>query len=362
MANQYFTCVLDAWRDGKTLYGRMHYYRSGTYTYQDSSFPNPTMNLAGSVFTDTDFGNRVRSGIAVGDVYSTTFSRAVAGTGDRTVTWSAGSGVRSDFAGTWSKTVNFPVETSPPTGLSLTSCSAGPDWYDIGVSVSGWGTGGSASQRYIEAQVWTYNASSLVTPRRYQPSYGTTSATIRVNNSSFGDLSITPNTVYTIGVYASNGAANTGSQRIGNHVTAPPVLSASASNITKNSIDINWSFGNQGGHHPMIVQYSLDDTNWTTMSTETGAGSRSGVYTITGLTPDTEYTIHTRVTRTQTGQAYYTTTGETVSATTLPAGIIYGSVSGTTKKVKKLYGSVNGQTKQIKKLYASVNGKTKRVF
>lgn len=362
MANQYFTCVLDAWRDGKTLYGRMHYYRSGTYTYTDSSFPTPTMNLGGTVYYDNDFANRVHSGIAVGDVYSTTFSRTVGGTGDRTVTWSAGSGSRSDFAGTWSKTVNFPVETSPPTGLTLTSCSAGPDWYDIGVSVSGWGTGGSASQRYIEAQVWTYNASSLVEPRRYQPSYGTTSATIRVNNSSSGSLSITPNTVYTIGVYASNGAANTGSQRIGNHVTAPPILSASASNITKNSMDINWSFGNQGGHHSLMVQYSLDGTNWTTMSTQTGSGSRSGVYTITGLTPETEYTVRTRVTRAETGQAYYATTGETVSATTLPAGTIYGPVNGVSKKTIKWLGSVDGLSKYIVKIYGSEDGKTKRIF
>lgn len=341
MANANFTCVLDAWRSGTTLYGRMHYYRSGSSYYSDSTFPNPTMNLGGSVYTDTDFGNRVRAGIYVGDVYSTTFSRTVGGTGTRTVTWSAGSGQRSDFAGTWSADVGgFPGTTSPPTNLSFTGCTAGPDWYDIGVSVSGWGTGGSANQRYIEAQVWTKSDSGLVEPRRFQASYGTTSATIRVNNSSSGSLTITPNTEYTVGIYATNGAASAGSARVGNHVSAPPVVTISVNKVTEDSISLGWSFGNQGGKHPMIVQYSLDGANWTTMATTTGSGSKSGTYTLNNLTPNTTYNISSRVTRSENlVQANYTTAGNTVSAVTREssAAKLLGSASGSAVKVTQLY-------------------------
>lgn len=125
MANPNFTCVLDAWREGTTLYGRMHYYRSGSYLYRDSTFPDPTMNLGGTVYTDTDFGNRVRSGIYVGDVYTTTFSRTVSGTGTRTVTFAAGAGQRSDFEGTWSVDVGgFPGTYTPPATPTISVVSS----------------------------------------------------------------------------------------------------------------------------------------------------------------------------------------------------------------------------------------------
>lgn len=128
MANQYFTCELEAWRSGTTLYGRMHYYRTDgqTYTYTDTSFPTPTMDLAGSTYSDTDFANRVHAGINIGNVYSTTFSRSVAGSGNRTVTWTAGSGGRSDFAGTWSETVYFPPSYVAPTTPTISATVTSP--------------------------------------------------------------------------------------------------------------------------------------------------------------------------------------------------------------------------------------------
>ena len=125
MANANFTCVLDAWREGTTLYGRMHYYRSGSYFYKDLTFPNPTMNLGGTTYTDTAFGDRVRSGIYVGDVYTTTFSRTVSGTGTRTVTFTAGSGQRSDFAGTWNVDVGgFPGTYTAPNQPTVSIVSS----------------------------------------------------------------------------------------------------------------------------------------------------------------------------------------------------------------------------------------------
>jgi len=208
--------------------------------------------------------------------------------------------------------------------LSFTGCVAGPDWYDIGVSVSGWGTGGSSSQRYIEAQVWTRSDTGLVEPRRYQASYGTTSATIRVNNSSSGSLTITPNTIYTVGVYATNGAASAGSLRIGDHCSAPPVVTIVENSVTESKITIGWSFGNQGGAYNLILEYSLDGTNWNTMTTQSGSGAKSGTYTVTGLSPATTYSIRTRIRTTNTSQSNYITNGNTVSVTTQTDVKLYG--------------------------------------
>lgn len=121
MANQYFTCTLHAWREGATLYAYMTYARNdgATYFYQDTELPAPTMNLGGTVYTDTAFKNALASGINVGPggYNTTTFSRAVTGTGTRTVTWTCGAGLRNDFQGTWSVDVGgFPgVETPPDT-------------------------------------------------------------------------------------------------------------------------------------------------------------------------------------------------------------------------------------------------------
>lgn len=330
MANANFTCVLDAWRDGTVLYGRMHYYRSGSYYYRDRSFPNPTMNLGGSVYEDVDFGNSVRAGIYVGDVYTTTFSRGVAGTGTRTVTFSAGSGERSDFAGTWSKDVGgFPGTTSPPTDLTFLSCVAGPDYYDVGMSISGWGNGGSAEQRYIEVNIAKKTDSSVDTShRRFKKAYGVTSATIHVDNTAntevLGDLTIVPNTIYTVALYATNGAADTGVTRIGNHCSAPPVMTVTVDSVDKTSVKLDYSFGDQGGAYSMFLEYSLDGSNWSGMTTITTSGAQSGKGMIIGLNPGTTYTIRTRLRTNNTNQSNYITNGSTVTVTTKADVKLYG--------------------------------------
>ena len=283
--------------------------------------------------------------------------------GGGTLGWSFNNPGGSSVLGC-SGTIDIPSQISPPTGLSFTGCTAGPDWYDVGVSVSGWGNGGSAGQRYIEANIAQRNDSTVDTNnRRFQKAYGVTSSTIRVTNSSeqLGGFNIIPNTINTVGIYATNGAADTGMIRVGNHCSAPPEMVTSSTAVTTDSASLSWSFGNQGGAFPLLVQYSLDGTNWTTASTETGSGSKSGSYVITGLSAGTTYSIRTRVLSEST-YPYNSTDGNTVSITTTTSGVFYGSVNGQTKKITKLYGSVNGQTKLITKLYGSVNGVTKRIF
>lgn len=360
MANANFTCVLEAWRSGKTLYGRMHYYRSDgqTFTYQDSSFPNPTMNLAGTTYTDTDFGNRVRAGIQVGNVYSTTFSRTVAGTGDRTVTWTAGSGTRSDFAGSWSQTVNFPVEYTPPTGLNVTIKEIYTDGAKFGVSISSYGNPDSVSGRWIEAGIAGQNAWQSPALRS-AVALNTTSADIIVNNSSVQTttLNILPNTQYYYGGYSTNTQQRT-SAIFGQLVTLALAPTLSVSSVSDTSAVLNYSLPADGGYYAKNVQYSLNGgSTWITGATINTGNAATGSFTISGLNEDTNYTVITRVT-TISGS----TSGNTVTFKTEIFGKMYGSVSSKTKRIKKMYGSVNGKTKKILKMYGSVNGKTKRVF
>ncbi len=298
MANANFTCVLDAWRDGTTLYGRMQYYRTDgqTFAYGDSSFPNPTMNLGGTTFTDTAFGNWVRSGINVGNVYTTTFSRTVSGTGSRTVTFTAGSGQRSDFAGTWSAEVGgFPGVTTPPTDLTIsapygiTSTGASFD-----VSVSSYGTPASASGRYIEAAI--LETSDYNGNKRAAIASNVNSASIHVDNNStqVTSLTIRPNTEYYYGAYASNTQTSTMTVS-GQFVTPPADPTVSVTNVDGNSATIYYSVGSDGGHYNRILEYSLNGSTWNSAVTISDGNAHTGTFTITNLQAHTSYNVWVRV-------------------------------------------------------------------
>ena len=336
MANSNFTCVLDAWREGTTLYGRMHYYRSQTFTYTDTSFPDPTMDLGGTTYYDSGFGSRVRSGIQVGDVYSTTYSRTVDGTGTRTVTWTAGSGIRSDFAGTWSKDVGgFPGTTSPPTGLNVTNITPSQNSFTATVSISGWGTG--SGTKYRELQVWTQG---MVEPRRYQTQTGSSlSGTITTNNSSAGSLNIMPNTMYTIGGYASNGSQSTGSTNFGNKATLPPSSTITPMYVTDTAAIIAYSIHDQGGAKTMTLKRQLDSGSAVAVTTLTGSGAKSGTFVISGLAPGSTHTLTAEVSTDVGGVVSNTITftTEVHSNITNPFSL-YGAVSGATRRIVKLYG------------------------
>lgn len=359
MANPNFNCVLDAWRSGTTLYGRMHYWRSGSYYYQDTSFPNPTMDLGGgAVFSDSTLGNAVRNGVYVGDIYGATFSRTVSGTGSRTITYTAGSGQRSDFAGSWSATVGgFPGTSSPPTGLSCSNIVRGQNSFTATVSLGSWGVNNTGSgSRYRELQCWTIG---MVEPRRYQVQYGDSlSGTITVSNSSSGSLNIMPNTMYRLGVYATNGAQTTGSQSVGDYTTLPPTPTITNTDVTTTSATFSYDVPNQGGKYTMTLKKQLDSGALETVTTLSGSGQKTGTFTVTGLSPGETHTLSVTIST----DAGSVSSNSVTFTTAVPTAKVYGSISGDTKLIKKLYGSVNDQTKEIKKVYGSVNGQTKLIY
>lgn len=356
MANQYFTCVLEAWVDHTTIHARMHYYRSGSFTYLDSIFPNPTMTIAGETFTDSGFGDRVRNGIDVGDVYTTEFTKTVYQNGTYGVAFSAGAGVRSDFEGYWSTSVTVTEAVTAPTGLTVSNLQRGTRSFSADVSVTGWGGAGSGNSRYRELQVWTLG---MTEPRKYQPAYGDSlSSRIVVNDtSSGGTLVIIPNTMYTIGSYATNGSISTGSVRYGDFATLPEAAEVAFLSTDGETATFSYTTKADGGQYPKRIEYSLDAGNtWLVGTTVTGGAIQTGEFTVTGLTPGTEYTMLTR-TRTDAGA----TLGNSVVfiAATIQG---YGSVGETTKKITRAYGSVNGTTKRIVAGYWSVNGVSKKLF
>lgn len=211
------------------------------------------------------------------------------------------------YGGSWS--VSIPSQRTAPTGIWANNVVAGIDNFKANVYISGWGNyPADASSRYRELQCWTYNASSLVTPRRFKAVFGSsTSGNITVNNSSSGDLTIKGNTRYTLGVYASNGYMNTGSIRLGDYVTMPPAPTFSNNTIGTVDAKINYSTPADGGYHTKYLDYSLDNgSTWTQAVSLTGSAAKSGTFTITGLTPNTSYTVKTR-TRTSVGSTAGTT-------------------------------------------------------
>lgn len=457
MANQYFSCAVDAWRDGRTLYGRMHYWRTDglTYTYTDTSFPTPTLNLGGTVFYDDDFANRVHNGINIGDVYSTTFSRTVAGGGDRTVTWSAGSGLRSDFQGSWSATVWFPEPYSPPstpsisvsatsstsvvvtygtssfgnpssgtvylyggtsstpttqiasktstgnstynhTGLtantqyyyrarayngnqwsgysgtaSVTTPGIGPADLAVDINtvnptsasfdvfISSYGVPASEPGRYIEAGILSTN-DYYGTPRRWKKLEEVESGTITVDNNSSGTLTITPNSEYYYGAYATNTVAISDIVMT-TFVTPCEPATVTISNVTETTVDVTVAVQADGGFYRKQIEYSVDDgANWIYLTGFYTGDAGSKTKTVRNLIPGRTYTLRTMV-MTDAG----ITENTPVTFTTVPVvsnSHIYGSANGESKLIQKLYCSVNGETKSVKKLYGSVNGESTVIY
>ena len=247
---------------------------------------------------------------------------------------------------------------APPYGLTATDLTPGTESFTATVSLSSWGSG--SGTKYKELQCWTYDPSALVSPRRWAILQGSNlSDTITVDNNSDGTLNIVGNTLYTIGVYATNGSYATGSQRVGNYATLAYAPTLSVSAINTDSVTLSYTTQADGGYYAKNIQYSLDNgTNWTTAVTLNTGSVSTGTFTISGLAPNTAYTVKNRISTTA-GEI----NGTDLTFTTLETSKFYGSVNGKSKKITTLYGSVNGKTKLVKKLYgADSNSKSVLVY
>ncbi len=290
MANQYFTCELSVWVSGTTIYARMHYYRSGTYTYQDTAFPTPTLSIDGTNFSDTDFANRVHSGISVGDVYTTTFSKTFSANGTYGVSFSAGSGLRSDFAGTWTGSATVTEAYTNPSTPSVTLKSKTYNSATFAVSIGSYGNPGSASGRYIEAAIMAQN--SYGNSYRYNIASNTTSATITVNNSSRTGstaLTIQGNKKYWYGGYATNTQRSVSTITGSFYTPCPPLSALALSSQAYSSYDtvnatLSYTRQSDGGAETRTGKYRYSTDNGSTWNGWASFGtvsSTTGTFVVT---------------------------------------------------------------------------------
>lgn len=235
---------------------------------------------------------------------------------------------------------------TPPTGLTATLVEAGPDWADIAVSISSWGSPSTSANRYIEASV--LGSSSYGNPYKYKTATAVMSTTLHVDNTSGGNLTIVPNTQYRVGGYATNRTRD--ASTVGaTFATLPAVPVVSAVDQGHGVINFTVTHANEGSAYTVTDEYSADGgTTWTAIS--------GGAFSLT-LSTQTEVIVKRS-----------STAGDSIATITVVPQFdvgIYASANGQTEKITKVYAPSAGASpvsKKVAKIYASVNGKTKLVY
>lgn len=305
MANAQFTCTLHAWAEGNSIkaYFTYQHIQGLSYSYSDSALPTPTMTIAGTGYSDTSFANAVHGGVTVGTVNTTTFTKSGLANGTYTVTWSCGSGYRSDFAGTWSTQVTVSA-TAPPTGITVSLNSRTWNTINIKASITGWGSGGSASARSLQvlAGDTSMPASGMFGnwPRRMTNLGNVTSGSGNVTSSSTSQGSSTwyvkGCTPFKIASYATNGAADTRARNTTTFYTPPAPLASitqtqsgsNTANSVTHTIKIQGAGSSSNTSNAVTTQYRYSTnggssyTNWTSISgTATAWTEKSFTFTST---------------------------------------------------------------------------------
>ena len=305
MANAQFTCTLHAWAEGNSIkaYFTYQHIQGLSYFYQDTALPTPTMTIAGTGYSDTSFANAVHNGVNVGTVNTTTFTKSGLANGTYTVTWSCGSGYRSDFSGTWSTQVTVSA-TAPPTGITVALNSRTWNSINIKASITGWGSGGSTSARSLQVLAGdTSQPSSGVFgnwPRRMTNLGNVTSGSGNVTSSSTSQGNATwyvkGCTPFKIASYATNGAADTRARNTTTYYTPPAPLASitqsqsgsNTANSVTHTIKIQGAGSSSNTSNAVTTQYRYSTnggssyTNWASISgTATAWTEKSFTFTST---------------------------------------------------------------------------------
>lgn len=305
MANAQFTCTLHAWAEGNSIkaYFTYQHIQGLSYYYSDTALPTPTMTIAGTGYSDTSFANAVHNGVNVGTVNTTTFTKSGLANGTYTVTWSCGSGYRSDFSGTWSTQVTVSA-TAPPTGITVALNSRTWNTINIKASITGWGSGGSTSSRSLQvlAGDTSQPASGVFGnwPRRMTNLGNVTSGSGNVTSSSTSQGNATwyvkGCTPFKIASYATNGAADTRARNTTTYYTPPAPLASitqsqsgsNTANSVTHTIKIQGAGSSSNTSNAVTTQYRYSTnggssyTNWASISgTATAWTEKSFTFTST---------------------------------------------------------------------------------
>ena len=267
-----------------------------------------------------------------------------------------------------SANLTMPTFGTAPTGLSLSDIVRHADGFSGTVSITGWGGVGDANSRYRELQVWTHSSSGLTPPRRWQIARGNNlSGVITVNNSSSTSdpaLTITPNTMYTIGIYATNGTYTTGAVRVGDATTLAAPAQISLASISGNTLTYDYSTTPDGGTYDKDIQYSFDDSTWSTGATVVGGSASYGQITVTLPQDFTGESVHFRISTLagNTDNGYLPIAFTKSNAFYGPVRLIAWLDDTVAVRAANMYCSVNGFTKVLKKLYGPTEDGTRLVF
>lgn len=338
---------------GTSATATLLYTRTNTYSGSTSA-TNATFTFGGQsvTFDKTFYGQQTDATVA-----SVSFTISSSG---GTYSGSTSNAGLMGFSGS----VTIPAQSTAPSGLTASNLVAGPESFTADVSLSSWGSGGTSSSYYKELQCWTYDATALTYPRRYLAVTSTSlSSTITVDNySSSTDnppLQIKGNTQYTLGLYATNGAANTGSIRWRDAVTLAYKPYIVLESVTKNSANFVANIKADGGHYKKALFYSIDGTNWIVAATQLDGTATSVPFIVSGLDAETAYTLRTKV---------VTFAGETPGDdftfyTSAKTPAFYGSDAvQRAQETGRFYASVSSQAANVKRIYGSANGQAQIVF
>lgn len=304
-------------------------YYNGAYIWWDGG-GSATRNL------NSNYGTK--------DTWNIDFSVTIGGVAATTTSYYFEMGVDAiQSGGSIGWTLSFNQSGTQPSGLSATFVDAGPDWADIAVNLSSWGSPSTSANRYIEAAV--LGSSSYGNPYKYKTATAVMSNTFHVDNSGGGSLTIVPNTQYRVGAYATNTVMS--KSTVGStFITKPARPTLTAIDQGHGVIDFTVTHATEGSADTVTEEYSTDGgTTWTTIT--------GGAFSLT-LASQTEVMVRRGNTT-----GYMT---ETVTVTPTFTYGIYASVINKTAAIKKVYAPVGGESKKVKKIYASVGGKTKLVF
>ncbi|MGN1218475.1 MAG: hypothetical protein ACI4TD_10960 [Phocaeicola sp.] len=266
----------------KYAYDRINTEISGLLGWAEHKPYTSSQQANGSTYT-RNFSGTFEVGTSAG-----TFSRTFHG---RSVN-SSGSGLGSDQYLDFS--CGYETGATVPKGLSVSNVRTTENTVTATVSLTSWGEGAN-SNRYRELQVGTANNTENQYFQPVQNSDLSGDITVSPSSNKRGTISLTPNTRYYIGLYATNGALSTGSQFPG--VTAVTLATASEviSSIEANKVSFAIT-ATSGFRVPSTkVQYrKVGSSVWHESSTI----QNNGNITIEGLFSYTDYEYRLAVTTT----------------------------------------------------------------
>lgn len=262
--------------------------------------------------------------------------------------WAAPGNNTGAYGGTTSGSVSwnlsFDASGTAPDTPTVSIDSIADTSAAFNVAVASYGDPAAASGRYIQAGI--LGGTTYAAPYRTANAVDTSSATITVDNSSSGTLTLQGNTEYHYGAFAHNTVLSSSTVAQNTFITLPAyITNVAVVDDGHNDMTISVLHDSEGSADTVYTEYSYDQQTWTAVpeTFHLTVYSATTVYLRrengAGITPVYAVSI--------------------VPVTTIK---LYGSVNGQAKTIRKLYGSVNGQSKRIRKLYGSVNGRSKLIF